>query len=211
MSSTPPPRPSFAARLRQKFLREPAGYGRPIPVAALDHEYASGSWSHFHGLSELARMAVVVVTASTVRANPAVLDLGCGSGRLAQLFQPYAPRRYVGVDLSREGLKIARDLNLAGCEFIEGNFETWRPQEQFDVVMFSECIGYATDPGETARTFAQFISPGGCMIISHFRFGHFAAQWRRIEQHLAVKESTAVTNAKGQTWDVKVLVPHAQA
>ncbi|MBI2814098.1 MAG: class I SAM-dependent methyltransferase [Opitutae bacterium] len=204
-------RKDLLARLRHKFLLAPAGYGRPADRAAMDGEYRSGAWAHFHALPELPRQSVVVGYVTALHPHPAILDLGCGSGRLAQLFQPHPFRRYLGVDLSAEGLRLARALNLARCEFTEGNFETWRPAEKFDLIVFSECIGYAHDPGALVAAFAPFLEPGGAVVISHFRFGHWAAQWRRVEARLRVFAGTTVTNDRGQTWDIKLLRPPANA
>jgi SAM-dependent methyltransferase len=200
-------RRDLLARLRRKFLLEPQGYGRPVDQAIVDGEYRSGAWAHFHGLSELPRQSVIVGYVSQLHAKPAILDLGCGSGRLAQLFQPHPFRRYLGVDLSAEGVRLARSLQLRGCEFAEGNFETWRPAEKFDVIIFSECIGYAHDPGALVAGFLPWLEAGGTVVISHFRFGHWAAHWRRVEQHLRAFETATVANESGQTWDIRLLRP----
>ncbi|WP_438482688.1 class I SAM-dependent methyltransferase [Oleiharenicola lentus] len=202
---------NLLARLRRKFLLEPAGYGRPVDQSAVDGEYKSGAWAHFHQLPELPRQSVIVGYVSELYKNPSILDLGCGSGRLAQLFQPHPFRRYLGVDLSPEGIRMARDLDLQRCEFTEGNFETWQPSEKFDVIMFSECIGYANDPGALVAAFIPWLEPKGTVVISHFRFGHWQAHWRRVEQHLETFEATTVANAKGQTWDIRLLRPRTTA
>jgi 2-polyprenyl-6-hydroxyphenyl methylase/3-demethylubiquinone-9 3-methyltransferase len=197
----------FLGRLRRKFLLEPAGYGRPLDQKVVDGEYRSGAWAHFHQLPELPRQSVIVGYVTQQHANPSILDLGCGSGRLAQLFQPHPVRRYLGVDLSLEGIGMARALNLRDCEFIEGNFETWRPSEKFNTIIFSECIGYASDPGALVAAFLPWLETGGTVVISHFRFGHWAAHWRRVEQHLQPFEATTVANDRGQTWDIRLLRP----
>jgi SAM-dependent methyltransferase len=204
-----PFRRDLLQRLRRRFLLEPAGYGRPIPREALDGEYRSGAWAHFHGLAELPRQSVIVGYVTQLHAHPAILDLGCGSGRLAQLFQPHAFRRYVGVDLSAEGIRQARALGLARCEFAEGDFESWTPDAKFDVIIFSECIGYAHDPGALVARFLPWLETGGMVVISHFRFGHWAAHWRRVERHLQPFAGTTVANASGQTWDIRLLRPPA--
>lgn len=198
---------NLIARLRRKFLLEPAGYGRPVDQAAVDGEYRSGAWAHFHQLPELPRQSVIVGYVTELHKNPSILDLGCGSGRLAQLFRTHPFRRYLGVDLSPEGIKMARALNLERCEFAEGNFETWQPREKFDVIMFSECIGYARDPGALVAAFAPWLETGGTVVISHFRFGHWQAHWRRVNQHLKTFEATTVANDRGQTWDIRLLRP----
>ncbi|MEJ1971718.1 MAG: class I SAM-dependent methyltransferase [Lacunisphaera sp.] len=92
-------------------------------MAAVDEEYRSGAWDHFHQLRSCRARASSWVTSRSCTPTPAILDLGCGSGRLAQLFQPHTFRRYLGVDLSTEGIRLAQALNLRGCEFATGNFE----------------------------------------------------------------------------------------
>lgn len=202
---------SLLHRIRRRFLLEPAGYGRPVSQAAVDGEYLSGAWDHFHQLPELPRQSVVVGYVTQLHPRPAILDLGCGSGRLAQLFQPHPFRHYVGVDLSPEGIRRARELGLRQCEFHEGDFETWTPPARFDAIIFSECIGYAVDPGALVARFLPWLEPGGTVVISHFRFGHWQAHWRRVHQHAEEFEATTVANARGQTWDVRLLRPRTKA
>jgi SAM-dependent methyltransferase len=194
-------------RLAQKFLRDPAGYGRPVPPAALDNEYRSGHWDHFFAFSELPRHLVLAGLIHDAFPRPAVLDLGCGSGRLASLFQVHPFSRYLGVDLSPEGVRRARSLALPGMEFIEGNYETWRPEGRFDAIVFNECIGYARDPAATLAAFRPHLTEGGRFFLSHFRFGNYGAQWRRMERVGAVAAATAVMSPEGQVWDLKVLRP----
>ena len=68
-------------RLLQKFVRDPAGYGRPVPVASLDAEYRSGHWDHFFSFDELPRNLVLAgAIHHHFPEGPAILDLGCGSG-----------------------------------------------------------------------------------------------------------------------------------
>lgn len=196
-------------RLLQKFVRDPAGYGRPIAKDALDREYSSGNWDHFFGWDELPRNLVLAGAINFHFADaPRVLDLGCGNGRLATVFQRYSFSRYLGVDLSTEAIARARALGLARMEFIEGNYETWRPDEKFEAISFNECIGYASDPAATLRAFSACLAPNGLFFLSHFRFGTYAAQWRRMASVCDTVHATAVMSADGrQVWDIRVLRP----
>jgi SAM-dependent methyltransferase len=196
-------------RLLQKFVRDPAGYGRPVPAAAFDREYRSGNWDHFSSFAELPRTLVLAgAIHHFLPGAPSVLDLGAGSGRLAVALQPYAPGRYLGVDLSPEAVARARALGLPGMEFVEGDFETWRPAEKFDAIVFNESIGYARDPAATCRAFAAHLTPGGKFFVSLYQSGNFAAQWRRLEGACTLVEAAAVRDRTGEkTWDIKVLAP----
>jgi len=199
-------------RLLQKFVRDPAGYGRPVPKEALDREYSSGNWDHFFGFSELPRNLVLAgAIHHFFPERPAVLDVGCGNGRLATVFRHYPFSRYLGADLSGEAVARARALGLPGMEFIEGNYETWRPEGRFHAIAFNECIGYASDPAATLAAFGAHLEPGGLFFLSHFRFGSYAAQWRRMATVCDTVEATAVMNAAGdQIWDIKVLRPRSR-
>ena len=201
----------FRERLVQRFIRDPAGYGRPVPVAALDAEYRDGHWDHFFSFAELPRNLVLAGLINQFFKTPAVLDIGCGSGRLATVFQVYPWSRYVGVDASTEGLAKARALALPRVEWVEGNYETWRPDGTFDAIVFNECIGYARDPAATLTAFAAHLAPGGLFFLSHYRFGSYAAQWRRIKTVCDVLQATAVMSSRGQIWDLKILLPGGRA
>ncbi len=195
------------SRLRHKLLLEPAGYGRPIAPAVADGEYRSGAWAHFDQPAEQPRQAAAVEYIMQSHAQPAVLDIGCGSGRLAQLLQPHPFRRYVGLDFSPEALARARALGLRGCEFVQGDFETWRPIDKFDVIVFSEAVGYARDPGALVAAFLRWLEPGGALVVSYYRSGNWVALWRRIELHARPELARVVVNDQHQTWDIKLLRP----
>jgi SAM-dependent methyltransferase len=197
----------IARGLKRRLFDAPRGLGRQIDKAVLDREYASGKWDHFFSFDELPRQLVLAGAIWNFHPGGSVLDLGCGSGRLAQLCQPYRFRRYVGADISSAGIAKAKSLGLEGVEFLEANFETWRPAEKFDAISFNECIGYARDPGATLAAFLPSLAPGGHFFISHHRHGNTAAQWRRMEQVARPAASTSVVGAKGNIWDIKVLSP----
>lgn len=200
-------------RIRQgivrKLLRDPAGYGRPVPKEALDGEYRSGAWDHFFGMDELPRNLVIAgLVHHLFPDSPAILDVGCGNGRLASVFRAYPFARYLGADVSSEGISRARALKLDGVEFTEGNYETWRPNETFDAIIFNECIGYASDPAATLSAFSAYLKPGGRFFLSHFRYGNYQAQWRRMANVCSTTYATAVMCTEGrQTWDIKILEP----
>lgn len=180
-----------------------------MPESALDEEYASGNWNHFFDERELPRYQAL---AGLIRAHvvqpPRVLDIGCGSGRLASLFLPDELAGYLGMDLSNEGLRHAEKLGIPNASFIHGDFETWRPAETeiWDIIVFNEVIGYARNPGETVASFLPFLAPGGVLVVSLYRWGNHAAIWRRIGRRTLVKSHLEVQGPPGVVWDVKLLV-----
>jgi SAM-dependent methyltransferase len=194
-------------RVRYALYGRRQGLGRPIPPTALDHEYASGAWAHFFGPSERARHDELIRLIRAAHPRPRLLDLGCGSGRLASLLDPGSLAHYLGVDLSAEGLWQAAALRLAHGRFERRDFEQWTPAPgDFDVITFNECLGYAPDPLRTARRFYATLAPGGGLLVSHFRSGNHAEFWRRLGREFDFPVQLVVSNDAGQTWDLRQLV-----
>ncbi len=193
-------------RLRFMLWGERLGLGRPIRQDALDHEYESGAWDHFFGAAELPRHEALLELIHLIAPRPRLLDLGCGSGRLASLLTPDTVSDYLGVDLSAAGLARARSLTLPHGNFLQADFERWTPEPgRFDVIAFNECLGYAPDPLHTARRFAATLRPGGALAISHFQSTNHLAFWRRLGQAFDFSACRVVTIPGGQTWDVRLL------
>ena len=195
-------------RVRHRLYGHRAGLGQPVPATALDREYASGAWDHFFGPAELPRHEVLLELIRSARPRARLLDLGCGSGRLASLLDPAALEDYLGVDVSEEGLRRARALGLPPPRdrFERHDFEAWAPASgRFDVITFNECLGYAPDPLRTARRFAALLPPGGTLIVSHFRSTNHAEFWRRLARAFDFPVARVATNPEGQAWDLRTL------
>lgn len=83
--------------------------------------------------------------------NFSVLDVGCGSGRVAVLLADAGARRVVGIDVAPRMLELARELSRARgvearCEFIEADFMSWPVKERFDVVVALGVFDYLAEP-----------------------------------------------------------------
>lgn len=195
-------------RIRHRLYGHRTGLGQPVPAAALDREYASGAWDHFFGPAELPRHEVLLGLIRSARPRARLLDLGCGSGRLASLLDPAALDDYLGVDVSEEGLRRARALGLPPPRdrFERHDFEAWTPAPgRFDVITFNECLGYAPDPLRTARRFAALLPPGGTLIVSHFRSTNHVEFWLRLARAFDFPVERVATNPQGQAWDLRTL------
>jgi SAM-dependent methyltransferase len=188
-----------------RLVHAPRGGGKPVPPDALDHEYRSGNWDHFLGPDELVRHELLLELIYARGDTFSLLDLGCGSGRLASMVDTSRLNAYLGVDLSDEGLSRSQALNLPHGRFLKGNFEEWRPTESFDVITFNECLGYARVPAETAASMARHLKPGGVLIVSHFRWGNHEAVWASLDKYFTVVDERTARNDKGSVWDIRSL------
>jgi SAM-dependent methyltransferase len=198
-----------AARLfsamRRRLIDGPRGLGHPVAADVFDRDYAAGRWDLLFTDAETPRNRTLADLIAKMVPHPTVLDIGCGSGRLAQMLTPLRPTRYVGLDLSSVALQRAQALRLEGCEFVRGDFETWLPIERFDVVVFNESIGYARDPAATVQRFFNCLNCPDRLVVSYYRSGNHAAIWRRIAGVADTIQAVMVRNERGATWDIKRL------
>jgi len=116
-----------------------------------------------------------VADALAVRSGERVLDLGCGTGRVAELMAP-SGATVVGIDLApglietakeraaERGLEI--DYRVGDCERLEDADAT------YDAVGSSVGIMFAPDHAATAGELARITKPGGRIALASWTPGH---------------------------------------
>jgi SAM-dependent methyltransferase len=101
--------------------------------------------------------------------SPRVLDVGCGSGRIAELVLDAGAGHYVGIDFAREMLTLARArLQRFGdrAQLIEGDFIDTTLEGPFEVVLALGLFDYLPDPERFSRRMFELCAPGGCVVGS---------------------------------------------
>jgi ArsR family transcriptional regulator len=104
-----------------------------------------------------------------------VLDLGCGSGRLARLMAA-AGNSVTAVDNSEEQIRLAREeADIAGRtpappqskpDFILASMEaTGLPAGSFDVALLSQSLHHAANPSEVIREAHRLLATDGRLLI----------------------------------------------
>jgi SAM-dependent methyltransferase len=93
-----------------------------------------------------------------------ILHLGCGGGRNDHTFQKYFD--VTGVDISREMLDLAKELNPAST-YILGDMRTLRLERKFDCVVALDSVSYMITEDDLNRLFQtayEHLAPGGVFI-----------------------------------------------
>ena len=104
-------------------------------------------------------------------ANAAILDIGCGSGNTATETAP-TYRSYLGVDISEAALAKARrrseecrrqNKNRFEC----GDFLTYVPSEQYDVILFRESMYHVplAKVKATLDRYSAYLKEGGVFVV----------------------------------------------
>ena len=101
-----------------------------------------------------------------------LLDIGTGTGRILELLGPRVGRG-VGVDLSREMLRVARanlqKADLRNCQVRHGDmYQLPFNGESFDAVVIHQVLHFAEDPAEVIAEAARALRPGGRLVVVDF-------------------------------------------
>jgi 2-polyprenyl-3-methyl-5-hydroxy-6-metoxy-1,4-benzoquinol methylase len=184
------------------------GRGLPEPRSLWEEQYRSGFWNYLNDASEIAHYMVIVGYVQHFSANPTILDVGCGHGRLLQLLRPYPFKSYLGVDFSAEAIRRAQALASGGARFERVDFEDFVPAGRHDVIIFNESIYYAPRPEKLLRRYMTALTTDGVMIVSMCQNRWQGPIWTMLQSAAAIVHSTAVTSEKDLTWHVRVLRPY---
>lgn len=117
----------------------------------------------------------------------AVLDIGTGTGRMAELFAANAAR-VVALDKNLEMLKVARaklqHLPTARIELVQGDFaELPFAEANFDTVVLHQVLHFAQEPAIALAEAARVTRPGGRIAIVDFA-SHSHEELRTRHQHV---------------------------
>ncbi len=118
------------------------------------------------GLFRRRRLAV-----DTVRAyrGPRVLDVGCGSGRIAEFVLEAGAGHYLGIDFSEPMIELSRrrlERFGARTELVTGDFLEAAIDGEFDVVLALGLFDYLPEPHRFSRRMYELCAPGGCVVGS---------------------------------------------
>ena len=110
------------------------------------------------------------VRVAAVRAGEAVLDVACGTGDLAGMFQRAGAGRVVGLDFCQEMLDLAR-TKFAGrpIEWVRGDaMDLPFADASFEVVSIAFGIRNVARPERALEEFVRVLRPGGRLVVLEF-------------------------------------------
>jgi SAM-dependent methyltransferase len=102
--------------------------------------------------------------AFSIAKSQSVLEIGSGVGQLLNALQP---RRGVGVDLSPNMARIARQ-KYPHLEFRVGNSEDLELEETFDYVVLSDIVGFLYDVQRSFENLQRVCTPRTRVVISYY-------------------------------------------
>ncbi len=133
-----------------------------------NREYSNGKW----GFNDNTAGDCVYLYLEKYAKNRSILDLGCGSGNTANELVFGAYGSYLGVDISKSALDKARRWTEATGRagknsFAQGDFLSYVPLRQFDVILFRESL-YHVPLGKIKATvdrYSKYLEDSGVLIV----------------------------------------------
>ena len=182
--------------------------GRKEPPAneqpdSMDEYYGNGGFDFLYSLEELSHYMVILGYIRYFVRQPAILDVGCGEGRLADLLDRQDYKDYHGIDISPIAIQRAQKKKLPKTRFTVTDFQTWDPDTSYDLIIFCESLYYVQQPQEVIQHYAPFLKKGGYIIISIYRFLDQGRIWDGMDQGFKICAADIVQNLRG-TWDIRV-------
>ena len=143
-----------------------------ITTALESSDFYDAYWSRQGGdldYTQLMRVRFVCESIESFvdRANPDILDLGCGYGWMAPFLQRLGS--VTGVDFGAEGIERASRTYGHLAKFYRADPDSSRLgiEEQFDVVVCSEVIEHVPDPRRFLTLIRTFVRERGwCMLTT---------------------------------------------
>jgi SAM-dependent methyltransferase len=96
---------------------------------------------------------VLDLAARTRAASDRVIEIGCGDGAIiSALRTPWARTEFLGVDISRVAIELAREKGIPGADFQTFDGDTLPTADRFyDIAILSHVLEHAPDPEALLR------------------------------------------------------------
>jgi 2-polyprenyl-3-methyl-5-hydroxy-6-metoxy-1,4-benzoquinol methylase len=150
--------------MSEKTLNQPSEYEINY-IKALSRKGAVKAYANWLEVSEAEHLCLSLY----IKSNDCILDLGCGTGRIAKVFGSEI-RDYLGIDCSKEMIKAAKRLNPTFNFLCEDIMEPSYIKRDFDIVLLMNNVIDMLHPIERRKEVLNLVnehlSNNGSVILS---------------------------------------------
>jgi SAM-dependent methyltransferase len=107
-----------------------------------------------------------------------LLDVGCGTGHLLELFATRPELRRMGIELNTQAARFAR--YVSGCEILEIPFEQFRSDERFDVITLINVFSHIPSLDALFNSLRAVLAPGGKVILRTSEMRRDVSRWNQL-------------------------------
>jgi trans-aconitate methyltransferase len=160
---------------------------------SFDGKFQSGDWSFSAESPELVNLVEKYAT------HGHILALGCGTAPIASVLNPDSFESFLGVDLSKEAIRMAAQRANEKVRFETGDMMKHRCTREYDVILFSNSLYYVSwwSRKSFLRRLTQSLSPGGRIIVSLAQPHRYAGMVAMIRRTFSVDLDRALGSGDG--------------
>lgn len=185
------------------------------PVRSKERYYSSeswdDSWSRGYDLNQAhedARYGTLIALIHRHEENGPVLDVGCGDGLLEEQYRKVGSAQIVAFDYSAAAIERAKARRLPGVEFLCADCRTFRPQQQFSVVVLNESLYYVEDYLGLMENLSQALTVDGVFVVSMHDTRIAKRIWKNVQRSYVPLHGVALKDEPtGCLWHIRVLQP----
>lgn len=189
-------------RLRKLFSIRPILYylctrfgSRSLRSWAFDRQSGKEGWN---SLDKTHSSEVVRVVEKYARQGR-ILDLGCGTGTLAERLIPQSFESYLGVDVSPTAMGLAKKRKSGKVNFEIGDLQHYKCKEKYDLIVFEESLYYVPFfRRRLLRRYARCLRPGGLFIVTVAHPDQFKGMIRMIRKNFYIIEDRFTSPSGGR-------------
>jgi SAM-dependent methyltransferase len=107
-----------------------------------------------------------------------LLDVGCGTGHLLELFATRPELRRMGIELNTRAARFAR--YVSDCDILEVPFEQFRSDERFDVITLINVFSHIPSLDALFNSLRAALAPRGKVILRTSEMRRDISRWNQL-------------------------------
>lgn len=166
---------------------------RFLKQMAFDQKYKDGDWDYSAKSKSFEMFKLVEKYSRKGR----ILCLGCGNGSLVEGLNPKFFDYFLGIDISKEAIKIAQKKVTDKISFEYSDIKNYEISNPFDLFIFEESLNYisAASRLKVLKYYANKLSSRGNIIVTTAEPIRFQKMINMIRENFQIVEDNFFTNS----------------
>lgn len=169
------------------------------------------SWSQGYDLNnaqEDARYGTLMALMRRYERTGPLLDVGCGDGLLEERYRKLSGVQMVAFDYSATAIEHATARRLPDVDFFCADSRTFRPEQQFSIVVLNESLYYVDDYLGMMKNLSRVLRDDGVFVVSMHDTRITKRIWKDVLSSYALLQGVSLTDESSNgLWHIRILRP----